>query len=147
MLTHNTHYATFKVRIQVSFLDPEFHSPYCFSRVISVPRFSVSVQSTVSGHYNYSVRDRILEDIRLSVVDSILGFEKTSFDFRFISEQLDYSFRAKDLLSGLMFRGLSKFMFDRLRYFGDPDKPASSVPAEVCAVVRFSVSHIKTKGV
>ena len=143
MLTHNTHYATFKVRFQVCFLDPEYHSTYCFSRVISAPRFSVSVQSTVAQHYNYSVRDRLLEDIRLSVVDSILDFEKTAFDFRFIFEQLDYTFRSKDILSGLMFRGLSKFMFDRLRYFGDPNRPASSVPDEVCAVVRFSVSHVK----
>lgn len=147
MITHNTHYATFKVRFQVCFLDPEYHPTYCFSREISAPRFSVSVQSSVSQHYNYSVRDRLLEDIRLSVVDSILDFEKTAFDFRFIFELLDYSFRAKDLLSGLMFRGTSKFMFDRLRYFGDSDKPASSVPAEVFAVVRFSVFHIETMGV
>lgn len=147
MSKHITHYATFKVRFQVCFLDPGYHPTYCFSRVISAPRFSVSVQSTVAQHYNYSVRDRLLEDIRLSVVDSILDFEKTAFDFRFIFEQLDYSFRAKDILSGLMFRGLFKFMFDRLLYFGDSDKPASSVPAEFCAVVRFSVSHIDTKGV
>ena len=147
MSKHITHYATFNVRFQVCFLDPDYHSTYCFSRVISAPRFSVSVSSSMSSHYNYSVRDRVLEDIRLSVVDSILDFEKTAFDFRFIFEQLDYSFRSKDLISGLLFRGTSKFMFDRLRYFGDPDRPASSVPAEVCAIVRFSVSHVDSKGV
>lgn len=147
MSKHITHYATFKVRFQVSFLDPEYHPIYCFSRVISVPRFSVSVTSTVSSRYNYSVRDRVLEDIRLSSVDSILDFDKTAFDFHFISEQLDYTFRSKDLVSGLMFRGLSKLTFDRLRYFGDPVRPYSPVSAEVVALVRFSVSHIETKGV
>lgn len=147
MSKHITHYATFKVCFNVSFLDPKFHSAYCFSRVISAPRFSVSVHSSAAQHYNYSVRDRLLEDIRLAVVDSILDFEKTASDFCFVSEQLDYSFRAKDFLSGLMFRGLSKFMFDRERYFGYPDKPASSVPSEVCALVRFSVSHIDSQGV
>lgn len=147
MSKHITHYATFKVRFNVSFLDPSLHTAYCFSRVFTVPRFSVSVQSTVVAHYNYSVRDRLLEDIRLAVVDSVLDDDNTSSDFRFVSEQLDYSFRAKDFLSGLMFRGSSEFTFDHLRYFGDRDKPSSSVPREVVGLVRFSVSHTDTKGV
>lgn len=147
MLTHNTHYATFKVRFNLTYLDPSFRAAYCFSRVVSVPRFSVSVSSTVAAHYNYSVRDRLLEDIRLSVVDSVLDDDKTASDFHFVSEQLDYSFRAKDFLSGLMFRGSSKFTFDSLRYLPDRDKPFSSVPVEVVGLVRFSVSHIDSKGV
>lgn len=144
MLTHNAHYATFRVKFSFNF--PGVSSPVSFSRSITVPRFSVSVVDSTKGNNFFSSRSRLLEDIRLSIVDHILARDSTAFDFIFTSQKLDYSSRSSDFVSGLMFRGTLDLTFDHLRYFGLPDKPSSSRDVEESLSVRFAVYHFKTVG-
>ena len=145
MLTHNTHYASFKVKFSLTL--PGSNSPVCFSRSITVPRFSVSVVDSIAGNNFFSTRSRLLEDIRLSIVDFILCKDETAFDFLFTGQKLDYSSRAVDFLSGLQFRGSIDLIFDHLRYYGSPDKPSSSRDVEDSLSVRFAVYHVKSSGV
>ena len=144
MLTHNTHYATFKVKFSLTL--PGSNSPVCFSRSITVPRFSVSVVDSIFGNNFFSTRSRLLEDVRLSIVDFILSKDDTAFDFLFTSQKLDYSSRAVDFLSGLMFRGTFDLTFDHLRYFGSSEKPTGSRDVQESISVRFAVFHCKTVG-
>lgn len=144
MLTHNTHYATFRVEFSVPV--PESNVPVCFSRTIKVPRFSVSVVDSIKGNKVFLSRDRLLEDIKVCIVDFILSKFDSAFDFIFTSQKLDYSSRCTDFLSGLMFRGSIGLTFERLRYFGSLEKPTGSCEVEESISVRFAVYHFKTVG-